>query len=76
LIEERHQECLALVDRIALDKRRKLFGTPQEVLIEENAFGRTRTNYKTQVTGNVLPGETVRVEITNAQRTTLEGKVV
>ena len=76
LIEERHQECLALVDRIALEKRRKLLGTPQEVLIEENAFGRTRTNYKTQVTGNVLPGETVRVEITNAHRTTLEGKVV
>jgi tRNA-2-methylthio-N6-dimethylallyladenosine synthase len=76
LIEERHQECLALVDRIAQEKRQKLLGSPQEVLIEENAFGRTRTNYKTQVTGNVLPGETVRVEVSNAQRTTLEGKVV
>jgi tRNA-2-methylthio-N6-dimethylallyladenosine synthase len=76
LIEERHQECLALVDRIALGKRRKLFGTRQEVLIEENAFGRTRTNYKAHVTGNVLPGETVQIEVTNAQRTTLEGKVV
>jgi len=76
LIEERHKECLALVDRIALEKRQKLLGSQQEVLIEENTFGRTRTNYKTQVTGNVLPGETVRVEVTNAQRTTIEGKVV
>jgi tRNA-2-methylthio-N6-dimethylallyladenosine synthase len=76
LIEERHQDCLALVDRIALAKRQELLGTQQEVLIEENAFGRTRTNYKTQVSGNVLPGETVRVEVTNAQRTTLEGKVI
>jgi len=76
LIEERHRECLAVVDRIALEKRQKLLGSQQEVLIEENTFGRTRTNYKAQVTGNVLPGETVRVEVTNAQRTTIEGKVV
>ena len=75
LIEERHQRCLELVDRIALAKRSKLVGTTQEVLIEENNFGRTRTNYKVHVNGNLAPGEKVRVRITNAQRATLEGEL-
>src|SRR5262249_45114815 len=44
LVEERHRRCLELVDRIALDKRSKLVGTTQDVLIEEDNFGRTRTN--------------------------------
>src|SRR5439155_26384973 len=46
LIEERHQRCLELVDRIALKKRLDLVGTIQDVLIEELGVGRTRTNYK------------------------------
>src|SRR5262249_27969553 len=51
LIEERHQRCLEVIDRIAQGKRRKLLGTTQEVLVErpseeEGNFGRTRTNYK------------------------------
>src|SRR5262245_9884765 len=75
LIEQRHQECLELVDRIALKKRSALFGTHQEVLVEEDNFGRTRTNYKIHVSNTVGPGEEVRVRITNAQRATLEGVI-
>jgi tRNA-2-methylthio-N6-dimethylallyladenosine synthase len=75
LIEERHQECLELMDRIALKKRSALFGTHQDVLVEEDNFGRARTNYKVHVSNNVAPGEEVRVRITNAQRATLEGVI-
>lgn len=75
LIEERHRQCLALLDRIAIEKRLKLVGTMQEVLVEENNFGRTRANYRVHVQGNVAPGEKVQVRIMNAQRATLEGVI-
>jgi len=75
LIEERHQQCLELVDRIALAKRSKLVGTIQRVLVEENNFGRTRTNYKVHINGDVAAGEELSVRITNAQRATLEGEL-
>src|SRR5262249_19715975 len=67
LIEERHQRCLELMDRIAFEKRSKLVGTLHDVLVEENNFGRTRSNYKVHVNGDVAPGQEVRVSITNAQ---------
>src|SRR4029077_21126236 len=38
IIEERHQRCLELVDRIATAKRYKVVGTPQAVLIEDGLF--------------------------------------
>src|SRR5262245_28276901 len=75
LIEERHQRCLELVDRIAISKRSKLVGTMQSVLVEEDNFGRAATNYKVHVNCDdrgVAPGEMVDVRITNAQRATLE----
>jgi tRNA-2-methylthio-N6-dimethylallyladenosine synthase len=75
LIEERHQECLELVDRIALRKRSGLLETRQDVLVEEDGFGRTRTNYKVHISDNVAPGQEVRVRITNTQRATLEGVI-
>jgi len=75
LIEERHQQCLELMDRIALKKRSTLFGTHQHVLVEEDNFGRTRSNHKVHISQNVAPGEEVRVRITNAQRATLEGVI-
>ena len=75
LIEERHRRCLELVDRIALEKRSKQIGTTHDVLVEEQNFGRTRTNYRVHVNGNVASGEEVRVRITNAQRVTLEGDI-
>jgi tRNA-2-methylthio-N6-dimethylallyladenosine synthase len=40
LIEERHLECLALVEGIAAKKRERWIGTVQDVLIEEDGFGR------------------------------------
>ncbi len=73
LIEERHRECLALLDRLALEKRQALVGTEHEVLIESGDSGRTRTNYKVQVDGDVAPGETVKVRIADARRATLSG---
>ena len=75
LIEDRHQECLELVDRIALKKRSAFLGTHQDVLVEEDNFGRTRTNYKVHILEDVAPGKEVRVRITNAQRATLEGVI-
>lgn len=75
LIEARHQECLAVADRIALTRRSKLAGTLQEVLVEEESFGRTRGNYKVHIAGNVRPGEVVQTRITDTDRPTLEGIV-
>ena len=75
LIEARHQECLAVTDRIALKKRSKLSGTIQEVLVEEESFGRTRGNYKVHVTGDARPGDTAKTRITDTERPTLEGKL-
>jgi tRNA-2-methylthio-N6-dimethylallyladenosine synthase len=75
LIEERHQRCLELVDRIAQEKRLRRIGNVEEVLVEEDNFGRTRGNYKVHLNGNTAPGEVVRVHITNAQRATLEGEL-
>ncbi|MBI2150102.1 MAG: tRNA (N6-isopentenyl adenosine(37)-C2)-methylthiotransferase MiaB [Acidobacteria bacterium] len=75
LIEERHQRCLELVDRVAFEKRSRLVGTTHDVLVEEDNIGRTRTNYKVHITGNAAPGDLVRVRITNTVRATLEGEI-
>ena len=75
LIEERHRRCLELIDRIALAKRSRLIGTTQHVLVEENNFGRTRTNYKVHINGSVSAREELSVRISNAQRATLEGEL-
>jgi len=76
LIEERHQECLALMERLAAERRRRWIGTMQEVLVEEEGFGRTRGNAKVQIVGNAAVGETVRVKIAKTEKTTFEGVVV
>jgi len=76
LIEERHQRCLQVLDRIAVEKRSRLLGTTQDVLIEEDNFGRTRTNYKVHVNGDFASGEQLSVRITNTERATLEGELI
>jgi tRNA-2-methylthio-N6-dimethylallyladenosine synthase len=76
LIEERHQECLALAERIASEKRARWVGTVQEVLVEEEGFGRTRGNAKVEVRGEAKVGDTVPVVIERAEKTTFEGRVV
>jgi len=75
VIEERHRECLELVERVGMARRRRLVGTEHEVLIEEAGFGRTRSNYKMRVEASVSPGDTVRARVTNADRATLNGVV-
>jgi len=76
LIEERHQECLALVEGIAAKKRERWIGTVQDVLIEEDGFGRTRGNAKVAVQGNSRVGETVPVRIAGVEKSTFEGTVL
>jgi tRNA-2-methylthio-N6-dimethylallyladenosine synthase len=76
LVEDRHVECLERMDRMALRKRLALVGTTPEVLAEDDNFGRTRSNFKVRIEGDVAPGETVSVHIQNADRPTLEGTVV
>jgi tRNA-2-methylthio-N6-dimethylallyladenosine synthase len=76
LIEARHEECLALMEGIATRKRSKWAGTVQEVLIEEEGFGRTRGNAKVAVPGATKVGEILKVKIEKADKTTFEGKIV
>ena len=77
LVEERHQECLAAFERIAAKNRVRWVGTVQEVLIEEEGFGRTRGNAPVSVRGNASIGETVPVLIApSVKKTTFEGTVV
>jgi tRNA-2-methylthio-N6-dimethylallyladenosine synthase len=75
LIEERHQECLALVERIAAERRTRWIGTVQEILVEEEGFGRTRGNAKVAIQGTARVGETVAVRIAKAEKTTFDGAV-
>jgi tRNA-2-methylthio-N6-dimethylallyladenosine synthase len=76
LIEERHQECLALTERLAAEKRLRWVGTVQEVLVEEDGVGRTRGNAKVAIDGNARTGQTVRVRIATADKATFEGTVL
>ena len=74
LIEERHHECLAVLERLSARKRLALVGTAQEILMETEGFGRTRTNYKVRVEGDFQPGQRITAHITNAGRATLCGR--
>lgn len=76
LIEERHAECLELVERKGLERRRHLMGTVQQVLMEDSGSGRTRGNYKVRIEGDLEPGETIDARIVNADRATLDGKLI
>jgi tRNA A37 methylthiotransferase MiaB len=64
------------VERIAAEKRRRWIGTVQEVLVEEDGFGRTRGNAKVAIQGRASIGETVLVRIGTAERTTFDGQVI
>jgi tRNA-2-methylthio-N6-dimethylallyladenosine synthase len=76
LIEERHQECLALLENIAATRRSRFLDTVQEVLVEEEGFGRTRGNCKVGIQGDARIGDLQRVKITRAERSTLVGMPV
>src|SRR5688572_6966246 len=75
LIEERHRECLALMESIGNRKRERWAGTVQEVLIEEEGLGRTRGNARVAVSGTTAVGQTVPVLIDRWDKTTFEGAV-
>jgi tRNA-2-methylthio-N6-dimethylallyladenosine synthase len=66
LVEERHLECLKLVEE-------RWHGTIQNVLVEEDNLGRTRGNTKVAIEGSVAVGETVKVRIVRTDRATLLG---
>jgi len=76
LIEERHEECLELMEGIAAKKRERWTGTVQEVLIEEEGVGRTRGNARVAVQGTARVGETVRVLIAPVEKSTFEGAIL
>lgn len=76
LIEERHLECLEVMERLAVGNRGKWVGTVQEVLVEEERFGRTRGNARVAVQGECRVGETVKVRIRNSEKTTFDGEVI
>jgi tRNA A37 methylthiotransferase MiaB len=61
---------------MALGNRGKWVGTVQEVLVEEDGFGRTRGNARVAVEGASRVGETVRVRIRNSEKTTFDGEVI
>ena len=73
--QARRDVGLSVSDRIALDRRSKLAGTLQEILVEDDSYGRTRGNYKVHLTGDIRAGETVMARITDTERPTLEGSV-
>lgn len=73
LIEERHLECLKLVEEVATEKRSRWLGTVQDVLVEEDCLGRTRGNTKVAIEGRAAVGETVPVRIVQVERATLVG---
>ena len=75
LIEERHLECLELMEGGAVRKRERWLDTVQEVLIEEDGFGRTRGNARVAVPDGRV-GETVKVRIKNSAKTTFAGERV
>ena len=76
LIEQRHQECLALVESIAAEKREHWVGTVQDVLVEEEGFGRTPGNARVVVDRAARVGDTVRVRIGPVEKTTFAGTLV
>lgn len=76
LIEERHLECLEVMERLASGNRGKWVGTVQEVLVEEEGFGRTRGNARVAVKGDCRVGETVKVRIGSSEKTTFDGEVI
>ena len=76
LIEERHLACLEVMERLTVARRGSWLGSEQEVLVEEEGFGRTRGNARVAVEGAANVGETVTVRIKNAEKTTFIGEVI
>ena len=76
LVEARHQECLALFERLATERRSRWTGTTQDVLVEEQGFGRTRGNARVAFSGPAQVGDTVPVLIGRIEKNTFEGTLL
>jgi tRNA-2-methylthio-N6-dimethylallyladenosine synthase len=80
---ERLQELLSLQDEITLKKNKPLEGTVQEMLVEgpsetdkSKLTGRTRTNKIVNFTGEAEEGAIIKVEIAEARKHSLEGRLL
>jgi len=76
--QERLQEVMAVVGRVARRKNEKLIGSVQEVLVDSANRGRTRSNkiVKFAADKSDLLGQVVNVRINSAKSWTLEGDLI
>jgi tRNA-2-methylthio-N6-dimethylallyladenosine synthase len=79
----RLQELLSLQDDITLKKNKPLEGTMQEILVEgpsetdkSKLTGRTRTNKIVNFKGKAEEGGIIKVEISDARKHSLEGRLL
>jgi tRNA-2-methylthio-N6-dimethylallyladenosine synthase len=81
--QQRLQEAMKVVEKVAKEKNEKLIGSLQEVLVDhasggDGYSGRTRTNkiVKFESPENNLPGKLVNVRINSAQSWVLKGELI
>lgn len=76
--QERLQEVMRVVERVARGKNEKLVGTRQEVLVDSSNGGRTRGNkiVRFAAAKSGLLGQVVNVRITSAKSWVLEGELI
>lgn len=74
----RLQALMETVEKTASKRNRKLEGTVQEILIDEDGIGRTRTNKTVKFTGEDIgrPGTLVNVRIKSAKSWVLQGELI
>ncbi|MFH1361851.1 MAG: tRNA (N6-isopentenyl adenosine(37)-C2)-methylthiotransferase MiaB [bacterium] len=78
LKQERLQEIMKVVDEVTLANNDKLVGTSQEILVDREDGGRTRTNkiVKFSQPNKGLLGQLVGVRIKSAKSWVLEGDII
>ncbi len=77
IISERLQRLMKVVGETTLANNKKLIGTTQELLMEEDGKGRTRTNKIVKVAdSSIKQGEIVNVRIDSAMSWVLQGALI
>lgn len=76
--QERLQEVMRVVDEVTKERNEKLIGSIQEILVDTETSGRTRTNkiVKAKVLNKDLLGKLVNVRITSAKSWVLGGELI
>ncbi len=78
LISRRLQQLIEVVEKVTMKKNSKLVGSVQEVLVEDNGIGRTRTNkivkFKDEA-AKYKRGDIVFVKVESAKSWVLQGKL-